>query len=337
MKLDKYNYKQELYDYFTNKYEKEEQKIAEKVTPNCPYNNEGYDQELAFKNIMDWFLLEVKNPISGKYTVDEYIEDHPNLSEEEKNILLGTKKIIRSEFRVLQKKNGIMRLKDLNTKIEYDVELFIDSPHIIKNVILKTRIHPLGELYKTAGIMKIETNYPFISNTDAIMDMMEEKMIRDAEKVIVTQNSTLTSVLNKYPFQWVDGIYNQLGLISSKVKNEKVKDIFEEIKRNAKTIINKLPEKSKEALKIIITNPGFVKYNELKNYDDEMSFFWNEHTINSTIGLLRLNGLIVIGSMQIYMKKYKVALVPKDTIEEIRKALEENQSLFDANTHLISS
>ena len=151
--IDKYNFKQELYDYFTKKYGKDEQRIAEKVRPDFPYDNSELSKDLVIKNVLDWFLLEAKNPISGKYTVDEYIEDHPNLSEEEKQILQDTKKLIRSEFRVIQKKDKIMKLKDLNTKKEYDVELFIDHPNITKDVIIETRIHPLGNLYKTSGIM----------------------------------------------------------------------------------------------------------------------------------------------------------------------------------------
>lgn len=111
------------------------------------------------------------------------------------------------------------------------------------------------------------------------------------------------------------------------LKRDKVRRINDKIVNDLLPIVLKLPEKSKEALAFCIEQGGVVKYGKLKNYDDDMDFFWNEEKSASTIGILRQRGLMVVGKMAFGDRNYKVAFIPV----EIRKEL--NLVLYSKNVH----
>lgn len=72
---------------------------------------------------------------------------------------------------------------------------------------------------------------------------------------------------------------------------------------------------------MILANEGFVQYGKLKEYDDDITFWWNNDLPTSTIGVLRLKGLLVVGKMPIAGRMYKVALIPKEIRELMQKAI----------------
>ena len=60
---------------------------------------------------------------------------------------------------------------------------------------------------------------------------------------------------------------------------------------------------------------------KLKDYDDEITFWWNEDPPTSTIGVLRLNALLAVGRMPIGERMYKIALIPADIKDELQSLL----------------
>ena len=64
-----------------------------------------------------------------------------------------------------------------------------------------------------------------------------------------------------------------------------------------------------------------MKYGKLKNYDDEITFWWNEDPPNSTIGILRLKALLAVGKMPLAGRMYRVALIPSDIRDDLQKML----------------
>jgi hypothetical protein len=86
-------------------------------------------------------------------------------------------------------------------------------------------------------------------------------------------------------------------------------------------VIEKLPLKSKKALKLVMDEGGWVKYNKLSSeYGEENnSYFWETEPPTSIVGILRVHGLLFVGKAGIDGRNYKVAVVPKD----IRKGLKE--------------
>ncbi|MBI2647376.1 hypothetical protein HYW99_02775 [Candidatus Woesearchaeota archaeon] len=114
---------------------------------------------------------------------------------------------------------------------------------------------------------------------------------------------------------------NALSISTKGRKEEKVKYIAEHLNINLSSILAELPDKSKDALKLILKNGGYIRYGELKEFDDELPYWWNNEQPASSIGILRLYGLLTVGKMPYSGRMFKVALIPKDIKEELEKII----------------
>ena len=305
----------ELYNYCSQKYSREEmEELLHKFEEDFPYHVEGIDQHSFIRNHMDWLVLEKVLPSTGKRITESYVEEHPELDEETKRKILSTKNIVVSKFVVIAKDGLNVKLKEMTNGSYYNVVQVSNNPQIQAYTMILGRIFPWGNIYRFAGVMAL-AHTPMILDPDIMMHAYEKKEIERVESIILSPSTKLTAVLNKYPFPWVDGMCEALSVGIGGRKSEKVKDIAQNLVADFSAIINRLPQKSKEALKVILKNGGSVKYSMLKDYDDEISWWWNNHPPKSTIGLLRLYGLIVVGKMPQGTKLFKTALIPKDVKE----------------------
>ena len=311
----------ELYDYCAQKYSKTEMtQFINQLENEVPYHIEGMDTNEFIRSFMDWFVLEKTMPEIGTKLTESYVEEHPELDEETKQKILNTKNIIVSEFVVIAKDGLNLKLKDRKNGNYYNIVQISNNPQIQANALILGRIFPWGQRYRFAGVMAL-AHTPMILDPDIVMHHYERKEIERAESIIISPSTKITPILNKYPSPWVDGICEALSLNTGGRKSEKVKDIVDKLVTNLSTIISKLSKKSKEALTFILNNGCFVKYSLLKDYDDDISWWWNNHPKKSTIGLLRLYGLIVVGKMPQGTKLYKTALIPKELQEKIRSVI----------------
>ncbi len=231
----------ELYDYCGTKYNKKEMTAflnqwGEKI----PYHIKGIDQDNFIRNFMDWFVLERIMPETGKRLTESYVEEHPELDEETKQKILKTKNVIASEFVVIAKGGLNVKLKDRKTGNYYNVVQISNNPQIQANTMILGRIFPWGQIHRFAGVMALAYT-PMILDPDIMMHHYEKKEKERAESFILSSSTKLTAVLNKYPFQWVDGICNALSLGIGGRKNDKVKDIAEKLVTNLSEIVNRLP------------------------------------------------------------------------------------------------
>ena len=318
--IDENNFKQVIFEYAMEKYEKRLDEFYDKFFDEFPYDYEGLGDELHFKNFIDWLMIEKKLPDTGKTIVEEFVDVHQELAEQMKQNLLGMKNVISSEFVILSKNNLELTLKDRKTGKLYPVRLHSNVSGIGRNTIIIGRIHPFGTFYRFAGAF-MSYNSPMILDTDVLMNAFEEKSIERAESIVLAPHTKLTAILNKYPFQWIDSICEEIKINVKERKDAKVKLIAAKLQNNIVEIIANLPKKSKEALNLILNNGGFLQYGKLKGYDDEISFWWNENPPTSTIGILRLKGILVVGRMPIAGRMYKMALIPKDIRELVQKAV----------------
>lgn len=314
------NFKQVLFDYAYEKYGERFREFHDTFYDEFPYKYEGLSADLYIKNFVDWLMFEKVLPDTGKTIVEEFVSEHPDLDEEIKQNLLQTADVVSSRFVVLSKKQHNLKIKDQNTKKVYNVVLGPNDTSIGINSLVTGRIHPFGDLFRFLGIYFVQ-NSPFIWDTGVLMEQFNSGKIKDAEEIVLSTNSKLTAILNKYPSQWVDGICEELSLDSKGKKNEKVKMIDSKIKSDLSSIVNAIPKKSKQSLKLVLDNDGYVKYGNLKDYDDEITFWWKDEPPTSTIGILRLNALLTVGKMPMSGRMYKVALIPADIRDELENLL----------------
>ena len=321
-KINENNFKQVLFDYLDEKYRHRVAEFIGRYYNEFPDHNEELDDELRFKDFIDWFMLEKSLPHSGKTIVEEYVEDHPNIDEDMKQRLLDMKNVIRSEFRIISKKGLHLKLKDKSTNKVYNVRVKQDNPNLSRATTIVGRIHKFGSYYMFSGIYAIRVPNPFILEPDSIMDMYEEDQIRKSENIQLSPKTKSTEIYNKYPSNWVNGICKALSISTRGKKSNKAKQIASLLHGSMPDILRKLPDKSKDALEFILDKGGYVRYGALKNYDDEITFFWVEDPPESTIGILRLHGLLAVGKLPINGRMNRIALIPHDLREILHESLQ---------------
>ena len=172
---------------------------------------------------------------------------------------------------------------------------------------------------------KLEENEMFLRdvlffNPNQMMNIMTSSMSRDEDSKPITLNITISAGLNKFKNTRINGVSKALGISTKDTKKEKMEQIISRLTIELDEVIKKLPPKSREALKLVMDEGGWVKYNKLSNeYGEENnSYFWETEPPTSTVGVLRVHALLFVGKAGIDGRNYKVAVVPKD----IRKGLE---------------
>ncbi len=173
---------------------------------------------------------------------------------------------------------------------------------------------------------RLEENEMFLRdvlffNPNQMMNIITSSMSTDEDSKPITLNITISAGLNKFRNSRINAVSKALGISTKDVKKDKIGQIISRLTTELDKVTEKLPPKSMEALKLVMDEGGWVKYNKLSNEYGEGndSYFWETEPPTSTVGILRLHGLIFVGKAGIGGRMYKVAVVPKD----IRKGLEE--------------
>jgi len=116
------------------------------------------DPKLAFKELFLWFMLEHKNPETGKTPLEEYVEEKVS-DERIAKIMLTMGHIIEGPFIVARGfKGDILKLNDITGK-SYAVE--VENPDekqrkiYAKGAVLQARIYPWLDGYKFGSISLI--------------------------------------------------------------------------------------------------------------------------------------------------------------------------------------
>ncbi|MBC2698717.1 MAG: hypothetical protein HF976_01780 [ANME-2 cluster archaeon] len=319
--IDEENLNQTIYEYADKKYGKQSKILFQKYIDEFPEKDVEMPNETWHNNFLAWLLFEKVLPETGMTIAEEFVENTTDLSPEMKEKVLQIKYIIRSKFIVISKNGLILKIKDMKTKDVYNVKLC--GPHPVSpNTLITGRIHPFGKYYRFAGVFQMSIS-PLILDPDVLFGAHEKNELKRFESILLRRSSSLQTILNKYPHHWIDWMCKDYGL-NERLKKEKVREIKHKIVNELPQIVSNLPEKSKEVLVFCIKQGGVVKYGQLKNYDDDMDFFWNDKNTPSTIGLLRQKGLMIVGKMVFGERQFKVAFIPIE-IRDCLKSLFSNQ------------
>lgn len=331
--LTKDNFKQAIFEYSQEKYGDRFEEFYNEFYDEFPDKDSDFgDDELYFKNFYDWLIIEKPLPETNKTIVEEFIEDNPNMPEDLKNSMKKMKNMIRGEFIVISVTDFKVILKKQDTGEQFNVRLYetIDKSLFDENNRIIGRIHEFDEFYRFCGafnvIKKPKLQDFFFPDTREMMDWFEKKQIKEIQSKILANDKKITTMLKNYPSGWIDAICREFD-IEARKKEEKIKLIAEKLNNNLSGIINNLSEDSKYALKLILKEKGFIRYSKLKEFSDELHFFWMEHDIpKSAIGALIGRGLIFIGRMP-YLngKLYKSALIPLEIRENLKEFLFEDK------------
>ncbi|MFH1200637.1 MAG: hypothetical protein V1708_06225 [Candidatus Micrarchaeota archaeon] len=330
MAITEENCGQELFEYADRK---GYARVFQQVAGECPYDTEDLSQEHGSKERMAWFFMQWLNPQTGKTILEEFVEN-TEMDAGLKAKMLQMRQLRLGEFKVVSVEGKIMKVTDAASGGLMTIEL-IDLSHAKRYAPgreVVSLFHPWGEVYRFNGIARIkESNDEALARLGLIspkqmMNYYTDQSINDAESIILYRHSTVSSIVNKYPFQWVDGMCKALG-VRERFKDDKAKSIASVLKTGKVTeILGGLPKESGDALAFVLERGGIVKYSQLSDkFGDEDSFFWNERPPKSAAGLLRLHGFLYVGKMALDNsgRLYRVALVPQELRELLSAACRE--------------
>jgi len=322
--------KQAILDYAMDNYREEE---LRKAYPEFPYASAGLSDELAFRDFIDWFILERIQPSNGKTIVREFAEKS-TLSPEVKERIIQMENVKFGEYEILDTAKETETNEFYVTVGDRDNEFYevlVPKENVaqyMKGWTAVGRLHPWGSFYVLVGVVRLKapelSHSKFISAED-IMKLYERDEIRKAESITVNPNSTLSSILNKYPAHWLNGICVALRIETKGRKRNKVKEAVRVLTSGRLCeIINGLPDECRQALTFILIKGGWVKYGVVsRKFDSEIGYWWNENPPKSTLGLLRLHGLLFIGRTGIGGRMYTIAAVPAELRKKISECVEE--------------
>ncbi len=293
-----------------------------------PYDNSGLSVELAFKNSVEWFLYEWVNPKTGKTIVMEFVEKF-NVQEPLKSKMLQMEKPWHSKFRVLEKNLGGMTVEDTKTGKKHEIILVQFPENYRVGTEFEGRMHQWGEAYRLAGIVDVQrseeeidtelfTRYGLVS-PKMVMEHFKDSKMKEIENIVFGSKTTVSSILNKYPAHWVDGICDSLKIQrNGLLKRDKIAKIQANLLENTETILKSLSDEELKCLKLVADSGGVVKYRMLSGFDDEIDYWWNEHDVKSTIGKLRAKGLLYVGKIMLNGMLFRAATMPEELIPKLR-------------------
>ena len=323
---------QRIFEYAESNYDNECRMYGDE----CPYRVKNLEPEFLYKQVYTWFITEKVLPSTGKTVLDEFVEKYLENDPELARKMLQMKDVIRGSFKVidlkaLQSGFHLVSVEHLETGRKYEVISTSEEPQKFftkGSVIVQSRIHPWGERYcRFAGILTREMSDEEFArklglvSPQLVMDWYERRGVEEAESITVGPNCALHAVMNKYPSQWVDGVCVALGISERGKKREKVKCVVSKLESGyVDAVLKKLPRGSLEALKMLVEAGFMLRYGALtKRFSAEVGLWWKENPPKSEIGLLRLNGLVVVGRMPMGGRLYKVAIIPLEVRAPLKR------------------
>jgi hypothetical protein len=110
------------------------------------------DEEEAI-NFQDWFALQARLP-DGRTVVETFVAEHPDLSEEERSMLLGWRDVVEGLFEVKRRHGVAILLHNLVDDLEYRAHANV-GPAIFSQMprgsFLVARLIPIGDEWLLSG------------------------------------------------------------------------------------------------------------------------------------------------------------------------------------------
>lgn len=233
----------------------------------CTYNLDFGDNEHEFKQLLTWFILEWKDPVTGRTVLEDFVANVHQLDADLARKVLGMRNLVADTFLIRERNGNILSVESSDSR-KFAVWVVPENAAIyVPGRRVDGRIYPWGDFYRFAGITRlIKSDEDIFRETGVIMpgmvDRLTSMMLKgDMEEVILRRNATAASVLNKFPPWMVDEICQTLNIRTRGKKNQKVKDIAAILDSPRVTdIVKSLPEEARDALDTVRRNGGVIGY-----------------------------------------------------------------------------
>lgn len=203
IKVTEDNVMQLIYDYTHWKYEKEMMEAFDE----CDWNLEFDNEEHIYKQYFTWFIIRWRNPINNKTVLEEFAEYIDDKDLRKKILKMSDVRYLK--LQVTKNDGKFIYAKDSNNN-RYKLSTF-DKGHIHyykTGRTIECYIFPWEDHYRIIGIVKI-----YGREVDELVNYLEkfmEEMYENRLSVIIRENSTLKSILNRLPADYINEICTTL-------------------------------------------------------------------------------------------------------------------------------
>lgn len=139
-------------------------------------------------------------------------------------------------------------------------------------------------------------------------------------------NASSLEIYSELPIEWIYAISNYWQRPEQKLKRDHIKEIIDYF--SSSDFVNDLPSQlsreEKECLLFVLNNDNCVPYSKAsKEYGPEHNdgYWWTQEVPKSTLGNLRMKGLLIVGEVTQDDETKRIVMIPNDLKEIIRKAL----------------
>ncbi len=157
---------------------------------------------------------------------------------------------------------------------------------------------------------------------EAMMEYLQSQWRDELERKPLRVSTDLRAALNKLPASWVRAICAHVGLPAARRKKEYVAALAAYLphKKSLEHTWARLPEPSRRIIRwLAIDRQGSATASELFEafgVDTDKSWYWDEGEIPTTpLGILRLHGLVFVGTAKLAREKEKVTVIPVELRE----------------------
>lgn len=164
---------------------------------------------------------------------------------------------------------------------------------------------------------------------------LEKRWREKEDEKGISKDAHLKIELSKLPPNWIQAIYRELGYIEKMSKDEQILYVTY-ILSNPKLlekILMQLSRSSLFILKYLLSKGGWATFQSLSrqaNTDESGdSWWWIDEPPSSPLGQLRVRGLVFVGRAPVKNKLYKIAVIPRELRELLKKILPQVYHLKD--------
>ena len=163
---------------------------------------------------------------------------------------------------------------------------------------------------------------------EALAEAYMHQQRTEQERKPLPVRPRLRTLLKRLPVVWLDPICNALGLKRERHRRNRelaVAEILIDPSKMQRLLDGVLGEDERNLLSYLLGKGGMVKASAVTRAygsDEADGWFWDERPPTSSLGRLRLHGLVFVGSRADQGRRYRTVVVPEELRETIRGCLE---------------
>ena len=148
----------------------------------------------------------------------------------------------------------------------------------------------------------------------------------DASYIKLTADATAEEILSQLPIEWINAMSSFWQCSDQRLKRDKIKEVssFFAAVEFATSLARILSREEKKCLSAILEKGNCIHYSTVaRDFGPEHNdgYWWTQDAPKSTLGNLRMKGLVAVGEMTVNGESMRVAMIPSTISRTVAQAL----------------